>query len=457
MSRPVLLVIEDNPLTRKMFRLVAETEGFAVVEAGDGAAALECMAAAPTDLVLLDLVIPDMDGAELGRRLRAIGGAGVRILAMSGFQGLLEDARGHPGLFDAHLFKPIEPAQLAEVLRAHVPAPMPVPAPEGPGAGGHLLVVDDDPVQLKLARIQLGRHFGRISTVRDGTSALALARSAPPDLVLSDVMMPGLDGFELCLALRQDPALAAVPVVLVSAQPADGADAELCRRVGASALLSRTSDFEDLVPTLLALLEQARAGRPAAAPSGGLGPDHGKRARRQLEGQMMRQVELGQREARLGAQLAILSGVADALGRSADVEATLSDVLAACLDAGGVECCALYRLEGRSDGPEDGRGDRAAPRLTHVLGFPEEARAALADMFGHPALLAQALTGARMVPIGAPSLSEEEARAVLTRAGVASAMLIPLLGAGRCVGALLVGMQGEPDAGQLAFGRALSA
>ncbi len=86
MSSPPVLLIEDNPTARKMLRLALESEGYRVVEASDGAAALEHMRNDAPGLVQ-DLILPDMNGFELARRLRSLPeGETIPILALSGFQ-----------------------------------------------------------------------------------------------------------------------------------------------------------------------------------------------------------------------------------------------------------------------------------------------------------------------------------------------------------------------------------
>src|SRR5579863_8030578 len=91
---PSILVVEDNPTTRRMLRLALVTVGYGVVEAADARAALAVAEKTLPDLVLQDLILPDMDGLELLRRLRALpGGTGLPILALSGFLSRLEEAR----------------------------------------------------------------------------------------------------------------------------------------------------------------------------------------------------------------------------------------------------------------------------------------------------------------------------------------------------------------------------
>jgi two-component system, OmpR family, KDP operon response regulator KdpE len=152
MSPPRILVVEDNPLTRKMLRVTLESEGYTVVEAGDGRAALAAAALELPALILQDLVLPDMNGFELVRQLRLLCGASVPILALSGFLNRMADARSTEAGFNTLLVKPIEPSRLLEVLRPYFPH---VPGESAPGRGCRVLAVDDDLVQLKLTRLHL--------------------------------------------------------------------------------------------------------------------------------------------------------------------------------------------------------------------------------------------------------------------------------------------------------------
>lgn len=81
----------------------------------------------------------------------------------------------------------------------------------------HILVVDDVPKNVRLLADVLGTHGYRTSTAASGEEALAILAAERPDLVLLDVMMPGMDGYQVCRAIRADPAFAVLPVVLVTA------------------------------------------------------------------------------------------------------------------------------------------------------------------------------------------------------------------------------------------------
>src|SRR3984893_13766161 len=86
--------------------------------------------------------------------------------------------------------------------------------PTGPG---RILVVDDNEVNVKLLVAMLASEHYVVSAAYDGSEALAKIAAEKPDIVLLDVMMPGLDGYEVCRRIKADPATADIPVMMVTA------------------------------------------------------------------------------------------------------------------------------------------------------------------------------------------------------------------------------------------------
>ena len=87
-----------------------------------------------------------------------------------------------------------------------------------------ILVVDDIEANVRLLEAKLTAEYYDVLTASDGPTALAIAAKEKPDIVLLDVMMPGMDGFETCRRLKADPVTRHIPVVLVTAT---GRDADL--------------------------------------------------------------------------------------------------------------------------------------------------------------------------------------------------------------------------------------
>jgi CheY-like chemotaxis protein len=122
-----------------------------------------------------------------------------------------------------------------------------------------VLVADDDPDILRFVEVNLHLEGFQVVTARDGDDALAKAFAARPDLILLDVLMPGVDGYAVCARLRADPATAAIPVVMLTANFIS-ADAEAARRAGADAFVVKPFDPAELLTTVKSLLASGRAG-----------------------------------------------------------------------------------------------------------------------------------------------------------------------------------------------------
>ncbi|GAA3236686.1 hypothetical protein GCM10017691_35200 [Pseudonocardia petroleophila] len=132
----------------------------------------------------------------------------------------------------------------------------PVPLDAGPTAGATVLVAEDNSDLRRFLAGLLSPHY-RVLVVGDGDSALATALAERPDLVLTDAMMPGLDGFALLAALRADPATATTPVVMLSARAGEEAAIEGLA-AGADDYLTKPFSSADLLARVRSNLQLAR-------------------------------------------------------------------------------------------------------------------------------------------------------------------------------------------------------
>jgi len=111
-----ILLIEDNADARDALRALLELDGYAVETAAEGQAGLECARVADPDVALIDIGLPGFDGYEVARRMRPAGRRRPVLVALTGYSQPEDRRRAREAGFDAHLVKPVDPADLSRVL-----------------------------------------------------------------------------------------------------------------------------------------------------------------------------------------------------------------------------------------------------------------------------------------------------------------------------------------------------
>jgi DNA-binding response OmpR family regulator len=124
-----------------------------------------------------------------------------------------------------------------------------------------ILVVDDDPDMVDMLRQALDAAGHSVETALTGPEGLHKAQQAPPDLILLDLLLPELNGYNVCQTLRQVPATASIPVIMMTVLPGEfprmaGVEA------GADAYVNKPFQLEELLSQVDALLERGRAQKP---------------------------------------------------------------------------------------------------------------------------------------------------------------------------------------------------
>ena len=120
-----------------------------------------------------------------------------------------------------------------------------------------VLVVDDIPVNVRLLEAKLSAEYFHVLTATRGEEALAKVRQEMPDIVLLDVMMPGMDGFEVCRRMKQDPAYAHIPVVMVTALD-QASDRLAGLHAGADDFLTKPVDDVSMLARIRSLVRMKR-------------------------------------------------------------------------------------------------------------------------------------------------------------------------------------------------------
>jgi PAS domain S-box-containing protein len=427
MKKPVILIVEDNPTTRKLLRIALESEQYEVIEAADGQTALEQAKKGPA-LILQDLILPDMDGLSLNRKLREMSELrDTPILALSGFLSKVEEMHASDTGFTAFLVKPIDATHLLDVIQVYLPPVSSVNPEAQVGQGKCVLLVDDNLSQLKFIKLQLLNVGYKVVTATSGPDALEKIEKHSPDAVVSDVLMPHMDGFELCLAIRRDPRTCNLPVILLTANYLEEADRALARKVSANDFITRTSNAKELVQALEKSFS-VKAPMLYPEPMDFFKEEHTHRLIRQLERQIINNTGLAQQCALQAAQLSLLGGVADALTSSTSIERTLHNVLTTCLDVAGISKGALYLLDKKNNF-----------NLCQIIGYKKEDTENVSHFFNLPSAFLEILDQKIVIQIPSDELDKNLTDVFLSQAEVTSALLIPLISEAKCLGALFLG------------------
>ena len=201
-----VLVIDDDPDVRELMSRVLSKEGYAVVTAASGEEGLELARRARPRVITLDVMMPGMDGWSVLARLKD--DAELRHIPVVLVTMIDDHSLGLALGAADYLVKPIKRQALAAALGRY----------RSGAAPGTVLVVEDSKDVRDLVRRTLGREGWRVVEAADGVEGLQRVGDASPDVVLLDLMMPRMDGFEFLEKLRTRPEQQRLPVLVLTAK-----------------------------------------------------------------------------------------------------------------------------------------------------------------------------------------------------------------------------------------------
>jgi DNA-binding response OmpR family regulator len=123
-----------------------------------------------------------------------------------------------------------------------------------PRMSKRILLVDDEADLVEMMKMRLEFYGYEVFTAYDGVDALEKAKRSKPDLMILDVMMPRMDGFRVCQALKEDPHYAHIPIILFTAR-AQQDEMQIGEECGANAYLTKPCDTSKLLTTIQSLLQ----------------------------------------------------------------------------------------------------------------------------------------------------------------------------------------------------------
>ncbi|HEV8150398.1 MAG TPA: response regulator, partial [Gemmatimonadales bacterium] len=240
-----VLVIDDDPEVRQLLVRMLGKEGFRVLEASGGEEGLALARSERPDVITLDVLMPGLDGWGVLSALKSEPAlAAIPVVMLS----IMDERRLGFSLGAAeYLTKPIERAQLSAVLARYRRAP-----------GATVLVVEDDAATRMMLRRALEKEAWTVSEAENGRVGLERVAADPPALILLDLMMPEMDGFEFLDALRSNeaqvapranvaPRAPAPPVVVITAKQLTEADRQRLNGGVRGVVQKRSQDLDGLL------------------------------------------------------------------------------------------------------------------------------------------------------------------------------------------------------------------
>lgn len=237
---PLVLVVEDDHDVANLIRYHLEAAGFQVRIAATGREALQLAREMEPALITLDLLLPDINGLAVLQRLKEEPETtAIPVVVVSVVSSKEESLRlGAVG----YVTKPIDEETLLRAVQ------------RGLGRRGPILVVDDDSDTLQLIREALRRHGLGVRTTRHGRRALQVARDVHPALVLLDLKLPDIDGYQVLRGLKSNPLTRDIPVMVMTGSPGRIERREEAFTLGAARFLAKPFAVEDLVQEITKLL-----------------------------------------------------------------------------------------------------------------------------------------------------------------------------------------------------------
>jgi PAS domain S-box-containing protein len=252
------LVVDDNAANRAILCQNLRHWQMHAEEASGGQEALDILQAAAKrgvryDFVLLDVAMPGMDGLEVLRRLRDDPQlSALKVIMLSSLQHQELRNMMKREQVATYLTKPL---RREELLRA-LGAPSRQPAPSAPEAkpapadsGAHILLVEDNAINQRIATLMLQKTGCRVQVASSGALALAALRERDFDLVFMDVQMPEMDGLEATRLIRAEARWAELPIIAMTAYAMKG-DRERCLESGMNDYITKPVRKEDLLAAL---------------------------------------------------------------------------------------------------------------------------------------------------------------------------------------------------------------
>jgi len=278
METQKILIIEDNKLNLKLIRTILLISNYKVFEAENAEVGFQIIEEHRPDIILMDIQLPGMDGLTATRRIKASDAyKDIPVIALTAKAMDGDEQKALAAGCDGYIVKPINTQgfistlnnciQNATTNRSDPPETTQVLASKNVNTLDHrikniedafsqrrkILIVDDEPLNVQLMAKQLAEYSYDTISAYCGEDALEMVEKELPDLIILDIVMPGIDGFEVIRAIRANKKTADIPIILCTVL---NRKEERIRglNMGADEFLNKPIMFEELVARVRSLI-----------------------------------------------------------------------------------------------------------------------------------------------------------------------------------------------------------
>lgn len=216
-----ILLIEDDQMLANLLVQKLTLEGFGAYFARDGKSGLEAIKSIHPDMILLDLMLPEINGYQLMEILRkdsdpSIANIPIIIISNSGQPVEIDKALQY-GIKDYFVKSSFDPGQVVQKIKKHM-TDVDAPQPLSPSTLQKIkiTIIEDDKFLRDLEAQKLAKEQIEVTTAMDGEQGIKLVEQVKPDILLLDILLPGIDGFEVLKRIRENPEIANTTVIMLS-------------------------------------------------------------------------------------------------------------------------------------------------------------------------------------------------------------------------------------------------
>jgi len=273
MKKKTIIVVEDNIYNMKLVRALLQIGGYNIIEAESAEKGIELARLHVPDMILMDIQLPGMDGLSATRLIQTDQKIkGIPIIALTAYAMKGDEQKVLDAGCVGYLTKPIDTRGFLSTLQTYLPTvpdkreqnvpkqmtdPVMPDIPEDIFFTNKILIVDDDPLNVKLLKAKLSRNNYMTIEAFNGQECLDKVKTEYPDLILLDLMMPDIDGFEVTRRLKEDPDTKNIPIIHITALNSS-ADKAMALEAGADEFLNKPINTEELLTRIRSLLRLRR-------------------------------------------------------------------------------------------------------------------------------------------------------------------------------------------------------